>query len=138
MGAQIDILLLTEMFGVPVILIVLAAAIIYYEIKQEKTRKWAQEKVIELTEKGHDAKLCSKCNGKGRIWGGFENCPECDGQGYIFKLRECEEDPRNADNKSRLQKCANCGRTIGKLKKSYVFKYQIVCAECHQRLESQK
>ena len=38
----------------------------------------------------------------------------------------------------KLETCENCGRTIGKLEKSYVFEGQTVCGQCHQRLESQK
>ena len=38
----------------------------------------------------------------------------------------------------KLKTCENCGRTIGKLEKSYVFEGQTVCSECHQKLGSQK
>lgn len=127
-----------EILGIPVILIIILGIIFWELSKQDKKQKAAQEKVVELTEKGHDAKLCPKCNGKGGAWGDSRNCTECAGLGYIYKLRHSEESPQNADNKPGLHKCANCGRTIGKLEKSYVFEDQTVCGDCHQRLESQK
>jgi len=43
-----------------------------------------------------------------------------------------------SDKPTTLEKCANCGRNIGNLEKHYVFKDQIVCVECHQRLKNQE
>ena len=40
-----------------------------------------------------------------------------------------EEHPVNGQDK-----CANCGRTIGKLETPYVWQNQVVCAECEKRL----
>ncbi len=142
MGAQVYILLWTEIFGVPIILIAFTVWVFLLASRPSKAakgQKWAHEKVVELTEKGHDAKICPKCNGKaaaGEFW--VKKCAECNGLGYIYKLRHSEEGPPNANNKAGLKKCANCGRTIGKLEKSYVFEGQTVCGQCHQRLESQK
>jgi len=101
-----------------------------------ETRRKAQEKIMELTKKGHDAKLCSKCQGKGATAWGI--CPKCGGLGYIFKLMESEESQANADDKGGLQKCENCGATIGKLEKSYLFEDHVVCGECHQKLKNQE
>ncbi len=39
---------------------------------------------------------------------------------------------------SELEKCANCGRDIGRLEKTHVFKDNTVCAECYPRLKSQE
>jgi len=36
-----------------------------------------------------------------------------------------------------LETCENCGRTIGKLEKSYVFEGQTVCGQCNQKLKNQ-
>jgi len=38
----------------------------------------------------------------------------------------------------RLEKCANCDRTIGKLEQSFVYKDHIVCTKCYQRLKMQE
>jgi predicted RNA-binding Zn-ribbon protein involved in translation (DUF1610 family) len=35
----------------------------------------------------------------------------------------------------RLEECANCGRTIGRLETACVFKDQTVCADCYARLK---
>lgn len=114
--------------------IALIVAAVISEYTQGENQKRAQEKVIELTEKGHDAKLCPKCKGKGEgTWG---SCSECGGLGYIFKLRESEGGPPNADDKGGLKECANCGATIGKLEKSYLFEDHVVCYKCHQRLKN--
>lgn len=139
MGTQFNILLLTEILGIPVILIIIVVIVIMAQSKQDKNQKMAQEKVIELTGKGHDAKLCPKCKGKGgHTWGEWANCPECAGLGYIYKLRPSEESPSDVDNKVGLHKCANCGAMVGKLEKSYVFEGQTVCGRCYQRLKNQE
>lgn len=123
-----------EILGIPVILIFIVAAILWNASQREKNQKRAQEKVIELTEKGHDAKLCPKCKGKGEgAWGGA--CAECGGLGYIYRLRKHAEVAGNADDVGGLQKCENCGATIGKLEQAYVFEDHIVCSQCHQKLK---
>lgn len=138
MNAQVNILLLTEILGIPVILIIFAVFLFLSASKKDKGQKWAHERVMELTEKGHDAKVCPKCNGKAAAGEFWVKCAECGGLGYICKLREREEAPPNADKKGGLQECANCGRTIGRLEKSYVFEDHIVCSECYLKLKSQK
>jgi len=142
MNAQVSVLMLWgEILGIPVVVIffVVVAIIVMAQYIQDKNQKRTQEKVTELTEKGHDAKLCPKCKGKGgRTWGEWANCPECGGLGYIFKLRESEESQTNADDKGGLQKCENCGAMIGKLEESYVFEDHVVCYKCHQKLKNHK
>jgi RecJ-like exonuclease len=139
MNAQVNSLMLAYgILTIPAVLFFIALIVVAViaQYTQGENQKRAQEKVIELTEKGHDAKLCSKCKGKGT--GTWRSCPECGGLGYIFKLKESEESQPNADNKGGLQKCANCGETIGKLEKSYVFEDHVVCYKCHQILKIQK
>lgn len=138
MGAQVDILLLTEILGVPVVLIVFIIIGILCSIKQGEKQKSAQEKVVELTEKGHDAKICPKCNGKGGTWLDWTNCTNCGGFGYIYKLRKHQEVAIDIDDVGGFEKCANCGKTIGRFEKRCVFKDNIVCAECHSRLKNQE
>ena len=36
---------------------------------------------------------------------------------------------------TRLEECANCGRAIGRLEIPCLYKEQVVCAECRERLE---
>lgn len=139
MNAQLNILILAyEILTITsfLLLIAIMVVLVMAHYSQDKNQKRAQEKVMELTEKGHDAKLCPKCKGKGAKT--LNTCPECGGLGYIFKLRESEESQANADDKGGLQKCANCGETIGKLEKSYLFEDHTICHKCHQRLENQK
>ncbi|MBL7185685.1 MAG: hypothetical protein ISS70_05115 [Phycisphaerae bacterium] len=126
-----------EILGIPVILILIVAFLILVHNKQDQKQKSSHEKVMELKDKGHDAKICPKCKGKGGTLDNWTCCPECDGLGYILKLREPEEGPLNAGNKVELRKCANCGVMIGKLEKTYVFEGQTVCGQCHQRLKIQ-
>ena len=137
-----DIIMLGgEILGTLVFLIFIVALILWILwnlSQQDKNQRRAQEKVMELTEKGHDAKVCPKCKGKGKRPVTWEACAECGGLGYIYKLREHAEVARNADDVGGLEKCANCGRAIGKLEKSYLFEDHVVCGECHQRLKSQK
>ena len=138
MNAQISSLMLAYgILTIPnvLLLIALMVVLVMAQYSQDKNQKRAQEKVMELTEKGHEAKLCPKCKGKGT--GTWRSCPECGGLGYIFKLKESEESQPNADNKGGLQKCANCGATVGKLEKSYLFEDHTICHKCHQRLKSQ-
>lgn len=133
-----DIIMLGgEILGIPVIFIVILILWILWNLsQQDKNQRRAQEKIMELTEKGHDAKLCPKCNGKGKKAVTWEACAECGGLGYIYKLRESEEGPKNDDSKGGLKNCANCGATIGNLEKSYLFEDHVVCGECHQRLKN--
>jgi hypothetical protein len=72
------------------LLLILIVIAIVNQRTQSKNQKRSHEKVIELIEKGHDAKLCPKCKGKGHVqWDWVSaNCPECDGLGYIYKLKE--------------------------------------------------
>lgn len=44
---------------------------------------------------------------------------------------------KTTGTEAKLETCENCGRTIGKLEKSYVFEDHVVCCECHQRLKNQ-
>ena len=139
MNAQVNSLMFAYgILTIPSVLLLIALMVVLVmaQYSQVKNQKRAQEKVMELTEKGHDAKLCPKCKGKGAET--LRSCPECGGLGYIFKLRESEGGPPNADDKGGLRKCENCGATIGKLEKSYVFEDHVVCGECNQRLKSQK
>jgi len=55
-----------------------------------------------------------------------------------FHLKLTTDKKITTNQMSELEKCANCGRDIGKLEKACVFKDQIVCAECHQRLKNQE
>lgn len=118
------------------LLIAIMVVLVMFGYSKEQKQKRAQEKVMELTDKGHEAKLCPKCKGTGAV--NWQSCPECGGLGYIFKLRESEESQPNTDDKGGLQKCANCGATIGKLEKSYLFEDHVVCGECHQKLKNQQ
>lgn len=117
-------------------LIALIVLIVLSESGKVETLRKAQEKIMELTEKGHDAKLCSKCQGKGVT--AWRICPKCGGLGYICKLTNHKEVGTTSHDIDDVQKCANCGRTIGKLEKTYLFESQTVCGECHQKLKNQQ
>lgn len=139
MNAQLNILMLADgIWTIPGALcfIALIVVIVIAQYTQDENQKRAQEKVMELTEKGHEAKLCPKCKGKGV--GTWRACAECGGLGYIYKLRKSEEGLTNAGYNGGLQKCANCGATIGKIEKNYVFEDHVVCSECYQRLKNQE
>jgi RecJ-like exonuclease len=69
--------------------------------KRDQKRQRAHEKVIELTEKGYDTKICSKCDGHGGNILTWTGCAGCGGLGYIYKLKEGAKGPPNTDNKGR-------------------------------------
>jgi len=38
--------------------------------------------------------------------------------------------------KATVEECANCGRPIGRLETPHIFKNQVVCAACNERLSN--
>lgn len=55
-----------------------------------------------------------------------------------FHIKLTSDKKVTTNKLSGLEKCANCGRDIGKLEKTYVFKNSTICAECYPRLKSQE
>jgi len=58
------------------------------------------------------------------------------------ELVEMIQDPNELEEKSKsdsvgkLKECANCGKAIEKLEKSYTFEDNIVCAACYEKLKN--
>lgn len=55
-----------------------------------------------------------------------------------FHIKLTSDKKITTNTPSESEKCANCGRVIGKLEKTCLFKDQAVCVECYQRLEKQE
>ncbi len=55
-----------------------------------------------------------------------------------FHIKLTSDKKVTTNTPSELEKCANCGRDIGKLEKTHVFKDNTVCVDCYPRLKSQE
>ncbi|MGD0785472.1 MAG: hypothetical protein ABR969_06640 [Sedimentisphaerales bacterium] len=55
-----------------------------------------------------------------------------------FHIRITSDKKVTTNKLSELEKCANCGRDIGKLEKTHTFKENPVCAECYSILKNQE
>jgi len=91
MGIQVNnILLWTPLLGWTLTIIFFMFLIFWNYYRNEEKQKTANEKVVELTEKGHDAKICTRCNGKGH--GFWSQCSKCGGLGYI-QIKQIKRQP---------------------------------------------
>jgi len=63
----------------------------------------------------------------------LENIEMKNYRGTMLKMAERELSKENR-TASKLETCENCGRTIGKLEQAHIFKGNVVCEKCSQRL----
>jgi len=56
--------------------------------RREDTQQKANDKVIELRQRGIKAEVCTLCNGKGQSGAMLLECSKCGGIGYIYELND--------------------------------------------------
>jgi DNA-directed RNA polymerase subunit RPC12/RpoP len=89
--------------------------------------------------------ICSNCHKKfiapDEYKGKKTKCPHC---GSIILIGASERMPDFLDSSKQVQKqippaqqieaCKNCGETIGKLEKAFMFQGDVVCGKCYKKL----